>query len=92
MDLFKYFKRERKHDCLPDPLGPLNKQVPSSSIEEANKEFSSYYKETSKGKKRSSYNFVIQGQKIKVGKYVVVNSTIYTLDCATSFNKYCTKK
>ena len=26
------FKRERRHDCLPDPHGPLNKQVPSSSI------------------------------------------------------------
>ena len=24
MDLFKYFKQEGKHDCLPDPHGPLN--------------------------------------------------------------------
>ena len=45
MDLFKYFKLEGKCDCLPDPL---NKQVPLSSIEEANKEVNSCYKETSK--------------------------------------------
>ena len=51
MDTFKYFKQEGKHDCLPDPHGPLNKQVPSSSIEEANKEVDSRYKETSKEKK-----------------------------------------
>ena len=45
MDLFKYFKLEGKCDCLPDPL---NKQVPLSSVEEANKEVNSCYKETSK--------------------------------------------
>ena len=66
MDMFKYFKREGKCDCLPDPHDPLNKQVPSSSIEEANKEVNSCYKETSKEKKR--YNFVIPEQKVKVGE------------------------
>ena len=35
MVMVKYFKRERHHDCLPDLRGPLNKQVLSSSIEEA---------------------------------------------------------
>ena len=35
MALFKYFKRERN---LPDPQGPLSEAVPSTSIEEANKE------------------------------------------------------
>ena len=38
MDLCKYFKQERKCDYLPDLHSPLNKQVSSSSIEEANKE------------------------------------------------------
>ena len=60
MDLFKYFKQERKRDCLPaPPHGPLNKQVPSSSIEEAKKEVDFCYKlkETSKKKKRFPYNF-----------------------------------
>ena len=36
--LFKYFKHSVHRDCLPDPHGPLNKQIPSSWIEEANKE------------------------------------------------------
>ena len=53
MDLFKYFKREGNRDCLPDPHGPLNKQVPLSSFEEGNKEvIDNRYKETSKEKKR----------------------------------------
>ena len=52
MDLFKYFKWEGNRDCLPDPHGPLNKQFPLSSIEEANKEVAdNCYKETSKEKK-----------------------------------------
>ena len=75
MDLFKYFKREGKRDCLPDPHDPLNKQVPLSSIEEANKEVDSCYKETSKEKKCSPYNFVTPEQKAKVGKYVAVKGT-----------------
>ena len=89
MNLFKYFKWEGKCDCLPDPHGPLNKQ---SSIEEVNKEVDSCYKETSKEKRCSPYNFAMPEQKVKVGNYAVVNGTNYTLDCATPFNKYCTKK
>ena len=38
MALFKYFKRECEQNNLPDPSGPLSKVVPSTSIEEANKE------------------------------------------------------
>ena len=76
MDLFKYFKREGKRDCLPDPHGPLNKQVPSSSIEETNKEVDSCYKETSKEKKHSPCNFAMPKQKVKVAKEVAVNGTI----------------
>ena len=57
MDLFQYFTREGNHDYLPDPHGPLNKQVPLSSIEEANEEVTnSCYKETSKDNKCSPYN------------------------------------
>ena len=75
MDLFKYFKREGNCDCLPDPHGPLNKQVPLSSIEEA-KKVDSCYKETSKEKKCFPYNFVMPEQKVKVAKYAAVNGTI----------------
>ena len=75
MDLYKYFKQERKHNCLPDSHGPLNNQVPSSSIEEANKEVESCYEETSKEKKCSPYNFAMPEQKAKVGKCAAVNGT-----------------
>ena len=75
MALFKYFKRERRHDCLPDPHGPLNKQVPSSSIEEANKEVDICYKATNVEKKRSPYNFATPEQKAKIGKYAAENGT-----------------
>ena len=96
MDLFKYFKREGNHDCLciSDPYGPLNKQVPSSSIEESTRK--SLIVVTRKPpKKRSTgspYNFATPEQKVKVRKYAVANGTNYTLDCAAPFNKYCTKK
>ena len=68
-----------KCDCLPDPYGPFNKQVPSSLVEEANKKVDSCYQETSKEKKRSPYNFAMPEQKAKVGKYAVVNGTINTI-------------
>ena len=48
MSLFKYFKQEECRDCLPDSHGPLNKQIPSSCIEEANKEVDIGYKATDK--------------------------------------------
>ena len=73
--LFKYFKRKERSDCLPDPYGPLNKQVPSSSIEEANKEVDICYKTTDKDKKRSPYNYATPEQKAKLGKYAAENGT-----------------
>ena len=78
MALCKYLKPvkpEGHRGCLPDPRGPLNKQVPSSSIEEANKEVDSCYKATDKEKKHLSYNFATPKQKAKVGKYVTENGT-----------------
>ena len=93
MDLFKYFKQEGKRDCLPDPHGPLNKQVPLSSIEEA-KKVDSCYKETSKEKKCFPYNFVMPEQKVKVAKYAAVNGTITIqwIVLPLLINSYCTKK
>ena len=57
MDLFKYLN-ERENITVPDPHGPLNKHISSSSIEEASKEVDSCYKEISKEKKRS-YDFAM---------------------------------
>jgi len=53
---------------LPDPSGPLSKIVPSTSIEEANKEFAVQNAE-SREKKHSPYMIVSLEQKAVVGKY-----------------------
>ena len=76
MDLFKYFKSRRKMWLFIWSHGPLNKQDPSSSIEEAKKEVDSCYKETSKEKKCFSYNFAMPEQKVKVAEYAAVNGSI----------------
>ena len=75
MALLKYFKREKLHDSLQDPHGSLNKQVPSSSIEEANKEVDICYKATNTKKKRSPYSFATPEQKAKIEKYAAENGT-----------------
>ena len=80
MALFRYFKCEGHRDCLPSPCGPLSKQVPSGSIEEANKEVDICYKTTDdKGKKRLPYSFATLKQKAKVAKYVTENGTANSL-------------
>ena len=43
-------------------------------------------KPESKEKKRSPHDCVTPEQKVKVGKYVAVNGTNSTLDCAAPFN------
>ena len=80
MALFRYFKCEGHHDCLPPPCVPLSKQVPFGSIKEANKEVDICYKTTDdKGKKRSPYSFAMPEQKAKVAKYATENSTANSL-------------
>ena len=75
MSLLNYFKRETLRNSLPDPHGPLNKLVPSSSIEEGNKEVNICYKATSTKKKRSPYSIETSEQKAKIGKYAAENGT-----------------
>ena len=70
MALFKYFKRERN---LPDPQGPLSEAVPSTSIEEANKEVKAELTEKC-GKARAPYMVATSEQKAKVGKYTAENA------------------
>ena len=69
MALFKYFKREKN---LPDPQGPLSEAVPSTSIEEANKEVKAELTEKC-GKARAPYMVATSEQKAKVGKYAAEN-------------------
>ena len=80
MALFRYCKREGHRDCLPSPCGPLSRQVPSGSIEEANKEVDICYKTTDdKGKKCSPYSFAMPEQKAKFAKYATENGTANSL-------------
>lgn len=77
MSLLKYFNRVKTKDGLPDPYGPLNEAVPSSSIEEANKEVSAQFALVDdSGKKRcATYMIATLEQKAKVGKYAAENGT-----------------
>ena len=73
MSLLKYFSHVKTKDGLPDPSGPLNEAVPSSSIEEANKEVSAQLALVND----SGRNVVIAmlEQKAKIGKYAAKNGT-----------------
>ena len=77
MSLLKYFSRVKTKDGLPDPCGPLNEAVPSSSIEEANKEVSAQLAsvDDSGKKRRATYMIATLEQKAKVGKYAAENGT-----------------
>ena len=68
--MFKYFKSEKN---LPDPQGPLSEAVPSTSVEEANKEVKAELTEKC-GKVHAPYMVATPEQKAKVGKYAVENA------------------
>ena len=70
------------HNSLPDPHGPLNKQVPSSSIEEANKEVDICYKATSTEKKRSLYSFTTPEQDWEVYMRLKLGGPLAWYTCA----------
>ena len=71
MALFIYFKREKS---LLDPQGLLSETVPSTSIEEANKEVKA---ESDKcGNVWLPYMVATPEQKAKVGKYAAENGMI----------------
>ena len=65
--LFKYFKIEKRHSGLPlpDPCGPLNQQLSSSAIEEANKEVT----EALCDSKHQPYLKVLSEQKAIITRY-----------------------
>jgi len=77
MALLKYFKRVNSKEeggTLPDPAGPLSKTVPSTSIEEANKEETVALAER-KDKKRLPYLIVYLEQKARISKYAADQET-----------------
>ena len=81
MSLLKFFSRVKTKDGFPDPSGPLSEAVPSSSIEEANKEVSAQLAlvDDSGKKRRAAYMIATLEQKAKVGKYAAENGTTKAL-------------
>ena len=74
MVLCKYFKPCGKASCnmpLPDPEGPLSKEMDIGTIKELNKEVESLVNSGTMGK-RSLYLKVTAKQKATIGKYVFV--------------------
>ena len=91
MALFRYFKREKS---LPDPQGPLSGKVPSTSIEEANKEVKAVSDKC--GKERAPYMVATPEQKAKVGKYAAENGTTnaichFSKELPSLKKKYCAR-
>ena len=77
MALLKYFKQvdsKEEGGTLPDPAGPLSKTVPSTSIEEANKEVTVALAER-KDKRRLPYLIFSLEQKARIGKYAADQET-----------------
>ena len=78
----KYFKRTESStksenstgSTLPDASGPLSKIVPSTSIEEANKEVTALITE-SRDKKHGPYLIVSLEQKARISKYAADHGT-----------------
>ena len=76
--LLKYFSLVKTKDGLPDPTGHLSEVLPSTSIEEANKEVSAELASVdpdSGKKRRSAYMVATLEQKAKVAKYAAENGT-----------------
>ena len=75
MSLFKYFIcLKSKDNDLPNPSGPLSEVVPSTSIEEANKEVDAQLSKSS-AKRHEGYMILTPEQKARVGKYAAENGT-----------------
>ena len=77
MSLLQYFSFEKTKDGLPDPSGPLNEAVSSSSIEEANKEVSAQLAivDDSGKKRHAAYMIATLEPKAKIKKYAAKNGT-----------------
>ena len=77
MALLKYFKRTENSigSAFPDPSGPLSETVPSTSIEEANKEVATLIAERRDSEKRGPYLILSLEQKARVGKYAADHGT-----------------
>ena len=77
MSLYAYFQKTSK-SCLPNPQGPLSKQLPSSCIESANKHVEELAKQTTmetKSRKRGPYKKYTPKDKAEVANYATFHGT-----------------
>ena len=78
MSLCAYFQKMNK-SCLPNPQGPLSKQLPSSCIESANNHVEEVTKqmttEGAKGRKRGPYKKYTPNDKAEVANYATLHGT-----------------
>ena len=82
--LLKYFKRRcdmQKKDAgtLPDPDGPLSKDIPSSSIGIANTHVLQVQQKASSDRLRGPYISLTPAQKLSIGKKAAENGVTVTL-------------
>ena len=76
--LHRYFTPQTRSECLPDPRGPLSREIPSSAITAANSEVKAILgNETKKG--RGHYHKLLPEIKANLGKYASVNGVVATL-------------
>ena len=78
MALYKYFKPYRKATSsmpLPNPDGPLSKEVDTETIKELNKEVRTLVNSGTMGK-QSTYLKVVAEQKETMGKYAAKHGII----------------
>ena len=63
--------------CLPDPSGPLSRNVPASAIVQANKEIMTTFSKEKEKRPRGSYQTraLAQDQKLHVAKYAAIHGT-----------------
>ena len=78
MSLCAYFQKTSK-SCLPNPRGPLSKQLPSSCIESANNHVEEVAKQTTtegaKGRKRGPYIEYTPKDRAEVANYTTLHGT-----------------
>ena len=77
MSLYAYFEKTSK-SCLPNPQGPLSKQLPSSCIESANQQVEELAKQTTivgKSGKRGPYKKYSPKERAEVANYATLHGT-----------------
>ena len=86
--LQKYFTPQTRSECLPDPRGPLSREIPSSAITAANSEVKAILGNESK-KERGHYHKLSPEIKADLGKYASVNGVVAMPALLTGRRGHC---